>query len=366
LEGRRLLTASPATAGLLLWLDSTDTATVKTNSAGGVTSWANRAPSATNAVTYTHSNDNTTAADTSAPTYITKNGVKVVNFNGNGYLDNLSFSSVTPSSLTVFILGSAASNAGGYRAFMGFRSSSSSDDYQTGFKADLGQFATSTFSNFNVEGAKAGGNGGFNLLKTATTFNTFHTFQINYLQTISLSVDGHAQGSMSGNTSNVSLKQLFIGSRAYATGFVPTDNHDLNGQIAEVLVYNGALTGANLTQTQNYLASIFAKPAPATISGRVFDDANANKKLDTGEDGLGLWTVYIDRNNDGKLDAGDSSVTTDILGNWSFSNLSAGTYTIRIVPVAGLTTTTPTGGMMKITVAAGQKSTGNLFGERAS
>jgi uncharacterized protein (DUF2141 family) len=252
------------------------------------------------------------------------------------------------------------------------------------------------------------------------------------------------------------------------------DNHDFLGQIGAVLVYNGTLTGANLTQTQTYLKNFFLKPAPvigaltaspnpavdggkitlsaskvtdgtgltissvsfyresngkaglqtgtggdtlvgttstassggyslsaattglaagtytyyatatdsaavvspavsttvvlsapATISGRVFDDANGNGKLDQGEDGLGLWTVFIDTNKDGKLDTGDVSTTTDILGNWSFTGLSAGTYVLRIVPVTGLKTTTPGTAVLTITVALDKSSVGNLFGEES-
>src|SRR5262249_50647853 len=107
-------------------------------------------------------------------------------------------------------------------------------------------------------------------------------------------------------------------------------------------------------------------PATASISGRVFGDSNGNGLRDPGEEGLGLWTVYIDTNNDGKVDGKEVSAITDINGNWSFKNLLAGTYTVRVVPVAGSVATKPTGGVLKLTIKTGQASTGNLFGEKAT
>jgi uncharacterized protein (DUF2141 family) len=107
-------------------------------------------------------------------------------------------------------------------------------------------------------------------------------------------------------------------------------------------------------------------PATASVSGTIFNDANGNGKKDVGEEGLGLWTVYIDLKKDGKDDAGDPSVTTNILGAWSFSGLVAGTYTVRVVPVTGSVATTPTGGVKTITLTAGQSSVGNLFGEKTT
>ncbi len=120
------------------------------------------------------------------------------------------------------------------------------------------------------------------------------------------------------------------------------------------VVAGGAATG-----------SLFADAlATASIAGRVFNDSNGNGVRDVGEAGLGLWKVYIDLNNDGSLDGKDPSVITDINGNWSFTGLVAGTYTVRVVPVAGLVATKPTGGILTLTLAAGKASIGNLFGEK--
>jgi SdrD B-like domain len=119
--------------------------------------------------------------------------------------------------------------------------------------------------------------------------------------------------------------------------------------------------GAVVTNTA-VTGELFADaPATSSISGRVFGDSNGNGKRDVGEIGLGLWTV--------KLLVGTTTLqtaTSDINGNWLFTGLTAGAYKVEIVPVAGDTTTTPSGGIDDITLAAGQEFTGILFGEKSN
>jgi hypothetical protein len=52
-------------------------------------------------------------------------------------------------------------------------------------------------------------------------------------------------------------------------------------------------------------------------------------------------TVYLDQNHNGILDNGDLSTATDANGNYSFTGLSAGSYTVAQVPPAALMQTTP-------------------------
>ncbi|HEX4794714.1 MAG TPA: SdrD B-like domain-containing protein [Humisphaera sp.] len=124
------------------------------------------------------------------------------------------------------------------------------------------------------------------------------------------------------------------------------------------------ITDAKLNKSNKISFKVIVSPAKASIAGRVFNDTNGNGLVDTSELGLGLWTVYIDANSDGKLDTGDIKATTDITGKWSFSNLTAGTYVVRVVQPAGTATTKPTGGVLTLKLVAGQASTGNLFGEK--
>jgi SdrD B-like domain/Prealbumin-like fold domain len=100
---------------------------------------------------------------------------------------------------------------------------------------------------------------------------------------------------------------------------------------------------------------------PASIAGTKFNDVNGNGVKDSGETGLSGVTIQL-RNADQTLAA-----TTDASGNFSFTGLAAGTYTLsELVPV-GFVQTAPGGaGTISVTVTPGQNATGFLFGNRAA
>lgn len=105
--------------------------------------------------------------------------------------------------------------------------------------------------------------------------------------------------------------------------------------------------------------------AGATITGTVFNDANGNRKLDGQEKGLSGWVVYIALNNGLTFQPGDPTATTDANGQFTFTGLLPGTYTIRIEPKAGWMQTLPASNAgQQLTAAAGQTLTGVQFGER--
>ncbi len=77
-----------------------------------------------------------------------------------------------------------------------------------------------------------------------------------------------------------------------------------------------------------------------TISGQKFNDLNGDGQKDTGEPGLPGWTIFLDANNNGALDAGEANTTTAADGSYSFTNLGPGTYRVREVNQSGWTQTT--------------------------
>lgn len=79
----------------------------------------------------------------------------------------------------------------------------------------------------------------------------------------------------------------------------------------------------------------------ATLSGKLFRDDNANGTQDGAETGLPFGTLYLDANNNGQFDLGEQNVQTDIVGNYRFTNLAAGTYTVRLAPLPGMMQTAP-------------------------
>lgn len=100
-------------------------------------------------------------------------------------------------------------------------------------------------------------------------------------------------------------------------------------------------------------------PHNSTISGKVFDDLNMNGTLDPGEPGIAGRTVFLNIDGTGQPDAANPSTTTDANGNFSFTGLAAGPYTVSevITPDHGTALTTAT---QSVTVAANATQTVNL------
>jgi len=108
----------------------------------------------------------------------------------------------------------------------------------------------------------------------------------------------------------------------------------------------------------------------SALSGTVFSDVNSNGTIDANEVPIAM-TVYIDLNNNSIFDANERSVQTSTWGGaaypgydmFSFENLPAGTYTMRISnATAGWVSTTPAGGSFTKTVSQGQTISGLRFG----
>jgi len=114
----------------------------------------------------------------------------------------------------------------------------------------------------------------------------------------------------------------------------------------------------------NQTGKYFGNTQRSVISGTVWNDANVNAIIDSGEAGLSGWRVWIDADRDGVLDSGEKSVLTNSLGNWSFSDVVAGTYQIRVVQQAGWARTTPPVGYYTVTIASGEAATNRRFGQR--
>jgi uncharacterized protein (DUF2141 family) len=87
----------------------------------------------------------------------------------------------------------------------------------------------------------------------------------------------------------------------------------------------------------------------STIQGTIFSDGDMNGVRGAGERGLAGITVYLDANDNGVLDSGEtqSITSTDLFftpdvneaGTYSFSHLSAGSYVVRAVLPATLSAT---------------------------
>src|SRR5262249_14429847 len=97
----------------------------------------------------------------------------------------------------------------------------------------------------------------------------------------------------------------------------------------------------------------------ATATGFAWNDANNNGAWNTGETGQASVTVSDARNNNGVPAAGEPSTTTNASGQFSFGNLTPGSYRICEVVPTGWSRTYPAApGCHSITLAAGQTLAG--------
>jgi subtilase family serine protease len=103
---------------------------------------------------------------------------------------------------------------------------------------------------------------------------------------------------------------------------------------------NAAAVGYDLTTGRGSPVANTLVPdlaGAATITGRLFVDANGNTTYDAGTDTpLAGQTVYLDLNNDGHLDNGEPSTTTAADGTYTFADEPAG-------GTIGLANSTPVG-----------------------
>lgn len=97
-----------------------------------------------------------------------------------------------------------------------------------------------------------------------------------------------------------------------------------------------------------------------SIDGTVFNDANSNGQQDSGEAGIAGRTVFLDKDGSGQPDSNNPSTTTDANGNFTFSGIAAGSYTVKEMLPSGGVLTTPA---QTVTVAANQTASGVIFGE---
>lgn len=100
---------------------------------------------------------------------------------------------------------------------------------------------------------------------------------------------------------------------------------------------------------------------PGALSGRVWRDANRNGSLDGGEVGIATVTISLS-GTDTLGNPVTRSTTTDATGNYSFTDLPAGTYTITETQPSGFASTTPNT-IAGVSIVAAGTSTGHDFGD---
>ena len=110
----------------------------------------------------------------------------------------------------------------------------------------------------------------------------------------------------------------------------------------------------------------FADTTTAVIRGTVFTDLNQDTLRQSNEPGLGGWTVYIDKNNNGQYEPGTEKVrVTNSRGDYRFAGLTPGTYRLRIVQQNDFARTNPLSGLWVVrNLGAAQSVSARNFGQR--
>ncbi len=162
------------------------------------------------------------------------------------------------------------------------------------------------------------------------------------------SLDGGESLAVTDSNGNYSFTNLAVGvyrvRELTQAGFVRTTANP-----ADIVLVGTGVSGVNFGNFQQI-----------SISGTAFNDLNNNTIRDGGEPGLAGWTIFLDTNNSGTLDAGETSTITDASGNFSFLNQGPGTFRVREVVQSGFTRTTQN--PPDIVASSGTNVTGILFG----
>lgn len=108
----------------------------------------------------------------------------------------------------------------------------------------------------------------------------------------------------------------------------------------------------------------FGSTDTVIIRGFVFEDFDNDARKGLGETGLAGWTVFLDKDNDGKHDPNESYRITNSAGEYRFTGLKAGTYRLRIVQQDGYLRTNPISGLWIIGLQHGQSVSNRNFGEK--
>ena len=79
-------------------------------------------------------------------------------------------------------------------------------------------------------------------------------------------------------------------------------------------------------------------PTPlATLNGEVYNDLNGDGTLQAGDPGLSGWTVQLLNTSNSVV----ATATTDSSGDYSFTGVISGSYTVAVVATAGYVPTVP-------------------------
>ena len=108
------------------------------------------------------------------------------------------------------------------------------------------------------------------------------------------------------------------------------------------------------------LENRWALAGDSIIQGSKWNDLNENGIREGSEPGLPGWTMYVDSNANGQLDAGEPSAITASDGSYSLTDLDAGRHLVAEVPQAGWEQTFPSRASYPVSALTGKPADGFL------
>jgi hypothetical protein len=253
-------------------------------------------------------------------------------------------------------------------------------------------FSNSTISNNHVTGGigAAGGAGYPNGLHGTATASALDIFSGTSVANNTIISGNTGAADIHGSLASTSSHNLIGGGGGLTTGVNGNHVGVTNPMLAALDLYGGptktmkplpgspainagsnAVIPAGLTLDQRGFPRVSGSAVDigaveygtASIAGTVFNDINANGHKDAGEAGLSGMKLFLDLNQNGLPDSGEPVVSTNASGNFTFSNLPAGTYRIWEETPVGYRVDSPAAFFSDVAVASGAAKTGVLFAD---
>jgi hypothetical protein len=211
-------------AGCQLWLDASDATTISIGT--GVSQWNDKSGNARHAMQ---------ATGASQPAYITagKNGLNIVRFDGSN--DGVEGAYTELSQCTIFVV--AINNSGDFGRVFTQVTTGQTDDFNIGIIPILRKGASNELSIYNASIA--------NFQADVVYDNTWKLMKHERGATnTTLKI-----GALSSTVANSAIGTV----DRYRLGFNTSSNAQMNGDIAEVVVYNSVLSAGDTTLIETYL-----------------------------------------------------------------------------------------------------------------
>ncbi len=258
----------PAKEGLLLWLDA------RRQSAA----WqAHKKPALRNGAAMDVWFDGSGAGrhlgqrlQPSQPRFIQAGTQAVVRFDGKDDCLNLGGPQRTLDTFTVFFVAAPRSNLGGFRAFLS-ANQIGKNDYTTGFNIDMTGESSTVWDRLSVEGHGFGG--AQSIARAAFPFADFHVVEVQSQVGpggVALFVDGRRGKRRDRLPGAIRMDDLTVGARYYSNSTEPPFHSGfLDGDVAEVLLYDRILAEAERQAVVEYLRKKHLGLTQALATGRI-------------------------------------------------------------------------------------------------